>query len=568
MANVSSQYQSDHKNWLRYIIGFTFILAIIFVGGFYIIKPYLDIFIKKEMVRHSIYAETSEVSIVGKVNLTNIILPTPTGISLKIGAISARPPITFIPGSFTLYNVDLKYGNIHLKIPKMFISSVSLKEKDITIKSPIFQPLMRLNIASISAPDLFFFLNSDNKSTEKISIKNFQISDFKNGHIRSIGIDNIITNINLVPTFANDTQKIRLIVKSDAIKAYNINVDYARSIIFGTSKMEKSKTVVGSIMLDNMMVDLFQENNKNTSFSLGKFKASCLKMKPMAHSPEQLIKAYFNAKKTNNHEDIKAVWNTALLNSFSAITSINVIMDKATVDMPQLKTKFESFELKPSQWQQSIPQKLLLSLNGLSILSKKMEKNDLDFLKKMNFEAFNLSGKIDVAYNEEKRTLLLNAISFDIKDIGSGNISAKIMNIDKAFFSGQKDAMIFSVQDLSIPEIDLHYKDTGFIDKFFSYLAQNFSDSDNEHNLKEELYDYFYLIVTKSLKMLLKDHDEAENISKSFGDFAKNPQTLIIKMRAKDNKGFTAVDFKNILQNDLSNILNKMSLIVKNKVSF
>lgn len=568
MANFNSQYQNDHKNWSMYIIGFIFILVLIFVGGFYITKPYLDSFIKKQMVRHSIYAETSEVSIIGKVNLTNIILPTPTGISLKIGAISARPPITFIPGSFTLYNIDLKYDNIHLKIPKMFISNVSLKEKDITIKSRILQPLMRLNVASIFAPDLFFFINNGNKSTEEISIKNFQISDFKNGQIRSIGINNIITNINLASTAENDTRQIGLIIKSDAMKAYNINVGYAHSIIFGTSKTKKSKTVIGSIVLDNMIVDLFQEKDKNISFSLGKFKTSCLKMKPMAHSPEQLIKTYLNARKENNQEGVKAVRNSALLNSLSAITSINLIINKAAIDMPQLKTQLESFELRPSQWQQSIPQKLLVSLNGLSMVSKRMEKNDLDFLKKINFESLNLSGKIDASYNEEKRTLFLDAMSFNIKDIGSGNISAKIINIDQAFFSGQKDAMIFSTQDLSIPEIDLHYKDAGFIDKFFSYLAQNLNDSDNEHNLKEELYDYFYLIVTESLKMLLKDHDEYENISKSFGDFAKNPQTLTIKMRAKDNKGFTAVDLKNILQNDLSNILNKMNLTVKNKASF
>ncbi|CBI76736.1 conserved protein of unknown function [Bartonella clarridgeiae 73] len=566
MANFNSQYQNTQKNWLIYIIGFIAIFSIIFVGGFYIAKPYLDNFIKKEMARHFINVETSEVSIIGKVNLTNIILPTPTGILLKIGAISARPPISFIPGIFTLYDIDLKYDNIHLQIPKMSINNVFLKGKDITIKSRILQSLMRLHIASIFAPDMFLFINSGNKSAEKINIKNFQIADFKNGRIRSIGIDSIITNIDLVSTAANDTQQIRLIAQSDEMKAYNINVNYAHSIIFGTSKTKKSKTVIGSIVLDNIMINILRGSKKNTSFSLGKFKTSCLKMKPMAHSLEQLIKAYINARKTNNHEDVKAVRKAALLNSFSAITSIDVTINKAAIDMPQLKTKLKSFELRPSQWQQSIPQKLLISLDGLSILSKKMEKKDLDFLKKMNFEDFNLSGKIDVSYNEEKRELLLNTISFNMKDIGSGSISAKIVNIDKAFFSGQKDTMIIASQDFSIPEIDMYYKDAGFIDKFFSYLAQNFGDHD--HNLKEELYDYFYLIITKSLKMLLKDHDEAENISKSFGDFAKNPQTLKVKMRAKDNKGPTAVDLKNILQNDLSNILNKMSLTIKNEASF
>lgn len=123
--------------------------------------------------------------------------------------------------------------------------------------------------------------------------------------------------------------------------------------------------------------------------------------------------------------------------------------------------------------------------------------------------------------------------------------------------------MIAASQDFGINEIDVQYRDAGFIDKLFSYLAQNLNDS--QHDLKKELYDDFYLMMTQTPKMLLKNHDEAEKISKSLGEFAKNPQTLIVKIKAKDNKGLTMVDLESALQNDLSKILSKVHLTIKNE---
>ncbi len=156
-------------------------------------------------------------------------------------------------------------------------------------------------------------------------------------------------------------------------------------------------------------------------------------------------------------------------------------------------------------------------------------------------------------------------MSFDMKDVGSGNISAKVIDVDEKLFSGQPNVMIAASQNLGINEIDIQYRDAGFIDKLFSYLAKNLNDS--QHDLKKELYDDFYLMMMQTPKMLLKNHDEAEKISKSLGEFAKNPKTLIIKIKAKDNKGLTMVDLESALQNDLSKALNKVDLAIRNEAS-
>lgn len=248
-----------------------------------------------------------------------------------------------------------------------------------------------------------------------------------------------------------------------------------------------------------------------------------------------------------------------------AITLADAEVTNLKIDTPQFKETLESFQFTQSLWKQLIPKKLLISLNNISILPKKMREEDLELFKKIGIEHFDFSEKIDISYDEKKRTLALNAMSFNMKNIGSGKVSAKLVNVDEKLFSAQKDLMTIAAQDLSVTDINISYTDAGFIDKLFSYLARNLGDM--KHDLKKELYDNFYLMMTQTPKILLKDHEKAENISNSLGDFAKNPQTLVIQIKAKDNKGLTLADLETALQNDLSKVLDKVHLTVKNQAS-
>ncbi|GAA5103308.1 hypothetical protein [Bartonella jaculi] len=565
MVNVNSGYRSNLKYWLTCIIGFVAILAIIVVGGFYIAKPYLNSFVKREIARHFIKAETSDVSIIGKVNLTNVTLPTPAGTSLKIGAISARPPISFIPGTFTLYNVDLKYNdkhnNIRIKIPQISLNSVILKEKDATITSRLLQSIMRIELSSIVAPDIQFFVDNTNERVEKFEIKDFKLSDFKNGRIRSVGIKNM--DLELI---VDGDKQTRMMTKSDAIEAHDIDINYAYAILLGKGNpINELKNVTGPISLKNLIIDIFKGKEKDSSLAVGAFKTSGFKMKSFEQAPQKLIDAYLNARKKNNPEIAKKIQRDILINNFINITLADAEVSNLTLDTPQFKETLESFQFKQSLWKQPIPKKLLISFNNASFSPKKMNEKDLELLKKMGFEHIDFSEKIDISYDEEKRTLSLNAMSFNMKNVGSGEVSAKVVDVDEKLFSAQKDLMIAASQNLGVTDINISYTDAGFIDKLFSYLARNLGDTN--HDLKKELYNNFYLMMTQTPKLLLKNHDEAEKISKAFGKFAENPQTLVVKIKAKDEKGLTITDLESALKNDLSTVLNKVHLTVKNKAS-
>ncbi|EJF77505.1 hypothetical protein ME7_00520 [Bartonella birtlesii LL-WM9] len=564
MVNLNGVHQRKLKYWLICIVGFFAILFIVFVGGFYMAKPYLNSFVKREIARHSIKAETYDVSIMGKVNLTNVTLPVPAGVSLKIGALSARPPISFIPGTFTFYNVDLQYKNINVKVPQISFNSISLKEKDSTLTSHLLQSIMRIDLSSIVAPDIQLSVKNADEQIEKLKIENFQLFNFKKGQIGSVSIK----NMDLTATVADGTKQMRLTAKSDAIEAHDMDINYAYAILLGKgSSVNQVKNITGPISLKNLMVDIFEEKEKekDVSLAVGAFKTSGFKMRSFKQTPQKLFDAYLNAREKNNIVAEKKVIRDILINDFSNITLADADVSKLVIDAPQFKETFESFQFKQGLWNQPIPKKLLISFNNLSILTKKMNEKDLDLLKKLNLERFDFSGKLDVSYDEKKRMLFLNTMSFNIRNVGSGEISAQVVDVDEKLFSAQKDLMIAASQNIGIFDIGIRYTDAGFIDKLFSYLAQNLNDK--KHDLKQELYDNFYLMMTQSPKLLLKKHDEAEKISKSLGDFAKRPQTLTIKIKAKDDKGLTITDLQSALQNDLSTILNKVHLVVKNQAS-
>ncbi|MBH9982077.1 hypothetical protein H3S89_04600 [Bartonella sp. B10834G6] len=564
MANFGGWLIATLKRWLIYIIGGVVILAILAVGAFYMAAPYLNSFVKDEMVKHGVKADQSEVTVAGNVNLKNVTLPVPEGVSLKIGAISGRPPVGFVPGSFTIYKIDLKRDNIHIEVPEVTLNGITLKDKDTSIESNVLQALMRVDVSSVNAPNIEVSLDNPNGETEKLNVKGFWLSSLKGGNIGSVGIEGMSTNVGLKNSDTNSTNGLRLIGKSNAMQADDIDVGYAYSILAGKIKPDKvGRTVFGPVELGDIAIDVFEGTNRNAHFSLDKFKTNGLKMHPMEAVPETLARAYLEAKKSGDEKNEKAARNALVVTLVSAITAIDAQVEKADIDLPKIKASLNSFQLLPREWNQPVPESLLVSLDGFSLNTSEMPQKDFEMLKNMGFNTLDLSGKIDFSYNSSRKILSLNDLSFTANGIGSGQMSATIINAGSALFSGDKEAAFDAANQIGITKADMRYSDFGFIDKLFTYLAQNLNDS--KHDLKQELYEDFYVVMTKSPAMLLKDHEEAQKISSAFGAFAKKPGTLKISLEAKDNQGLTATDLETALQNDLATALNKVNLTVKNE---
>ncbi|WLT09060.1 hypothetical protein RAM19_02175 [Bartonella apihabitans] len=564
MANFSGWLIATLKRWLIYIIGGVVILAILGVGAFYMAAPYLNSFVKDEMTKHGVKAEQSEVTVAGNVNLKNVTLPVPDGVSLKIGAVSGRPPVGFVPGSFTIYDIDLKRDNIHVVVPEMTLNGITLKEKDTSIASNVLQALLRIGISSVNAPDIEVSLSNPQGETEKLDIKGFWLSSLKAGNIGSVGIAGMSTNVGLPNSNTSELNNLRLIGKSNALQASDIDLAYTYGILAGKVKPDKiGRTIFGPVELGDIAIDVFEGTNRNAHFSLNKFKTEGLKMRPMEAVPEDLARSYLEAKKSGDEKGEKAARNELLITLVSAITAIDAEVEKADIDLPTVKASLNSFQLQPREWKQAVPESLLVKLDGFSLNTSEMPQKSFELFRNMGFNTLDLSGKLDFSYNSGRQTLSLNDLSFNADGIGSGEMSATIINAGSELFSGDKQAMLDAANKIGITKADMRYSDFGFIDKLFTYLARNLND--NKHDLKKELYDDFYVVMTKSPEMLLKDHEEAQKISSAFGAFAKKPGTLKISIKAKDDKGLTATDLETALQNDLSGALNKVDLVVKNE---
>lgn len=568
MANFGGWFKLKLKRLLTYLVGTFFILIILAVGGFYVAKPYILTIAQQKMASRGIQADDTEIGIFGSVLMKNITVPVPAGVKLKIDSLSGRPPIKFIPGSFTLYNIVLETDKIRVTIPSMSLSGFLLKDKDPSITSNVLQALMRIETSSIKAPDIKVSLIDQSGPAETVDIKNFWVSNFKDGYIQSVGIGGMNSNVAISSFTSNTSDVSKIYGKSNQMEMQDIDLGYAYSLLAGkilasTTTDNTGKTIFGNVNLSDIMVDISDSEKGNVHFSLESFKTSGLKMKAMKQAPEELAKEYLLAKKSNNKDAEKLARNTLITEIVGAITSIDAQINKVDINLPQIKTKLESFELQPRQWSQAIPESFLISLNGLSIDTTQLPSKNADVLKEMGFTTLDLSGKLDFSYNDSRKTLALNTLQFDAKNIGSGEMSAKIVDVEPTLFSGDKTQIIEAANQLGVTEIDMRYSDYGFIDKFFTYLAHKMNDS--KHDLKQELYDDFFLVMTQSPILLLKDSKEAVNISTAFGEFAKKPGTISISLKAKDKKGLTAVDLDAALQNELSATLNKVDLTVKNQ---
>ncbi len=564
MANFGGWFLTKLKRLLIYIIGGIVILAILAVGGFYMAAPYLNSFVSNELNKHGVKADQSDVSVMGNINLKNVTLPTPEGISVTIGAISGRPPVSVMPGSFTIHDLDLKRENIQVHIPEMTLDGIVLKDKDTTIESHVLQALMRVGLSSVNAPNIEVSLTGKNGATEKLMVKGFWLSGLKNGAIGSVGIAGMNTNIDLAAQTSDNNDGLQLVGQSSAMEARDIDIGYAYSILAGKIKPDNvGRTVVGPVQLGDIVINLFEGKSRHAHFALSTFKTSGLKMHPMQNIPEELAKTYLAAKKSGDEKAEKAARNALIITVVSAITSVDAEIEKADIDLPNIKAKLNSFKLSPREWNQPVPESLLVSLDNLSLNTAEMPQKSFAFLSDLGYQTLDLSGKIDFAYDPSKKTLALNTISFDAKDIGSGEMSAKIINVDSKLFSGDKDATSEAANQIGVVQANMRYSDYGFIDKIFGDVAVHLSK--NHDALKKELYQDLDIIMTQSPILLLKNHDEAQKLSKAFGDFAMKPGTIKISIKAKDANGLTATDLDSALKNELSSVLNKVDLTVENQ---
>lgn len=590
MSNFSRKLVSKLKYGLIYLVGFLIILMILALGGFFIAKPYLDKVVAQEIARRNIKADASQISLLGKVNLENVIIPAPAGLSVKAQRISARPPIGFLSGTATLYDVEICRDNIRIHIPQLQINGIQQKPRNPALQSKLLETLNRFSISAIDAPQIQLTIKTPSGKNEGIDLNGFWARHLQNGRIGEIGIESFNSTLN-VNTLAGlsthdvgalqrsktpqremqtaaTTQKLtgELLTKGRALSIANINIDYAYQIFTGSVSNiieEQGQMVVGSMNFNDISFDVFNKNERVIHFALGAFTSQGLKMRPMQKEANQWWKSYLEAKNTNDEVAKKEARNRLIGALLSAITTFNAEIKNANFDLPELKLSLDHFNITPRRWRHPIPESMLISLDNLVINTAKMPQNDLKILKNLGFDAITLSGKLDFNYDEIERTLTLNTLSFDAKNIGAGALSGQAIHVEPNLFSNNQSAILASAEKIGIAHVSLSYIDYGFIDRLFTYLDQQLSDGKGD--LKKELYEDLNIAMAQTPRLLLKGHKETEALAQALSSFAKNPGKLSIDIQTKAGQMLSINDLNEILQNNLSHVLDKVDLRAKNE---
>lgn len=571
MSSFLSWLKRKIIRWTIYLVGAFVILAIFGSGMFYMAKPYLTEVAEKKLAAYQVKSDMFDLSLPGNVVLTNVTLPAPDGINVTAERLSVRPPIGPISGSATFNGLLVKYENITLDIPYLTASGISLGDKDMSTDSRVLQNLSRVGVSSLNIPDMKISLLLADGKTEKMSISGFSLSGLKKGMIGSIGLDAMNGSLSLGALTHKPELDAHINASSGVLNARAIDIAYGYALLTGRPTGNKSDAYIfGKVNLDKINIDIASSDNQKTSLKLGHLISNGLKMKKPAQAPEVLLKNIQAAKALGDKKLEEKAVKQFVMALVQAITSVDGEVTNVSIKSDKANVSLSSFRFEPKSWKDdfAIPQQMLISVKDLAFDSDNISSHTKEILDMTGLMNQTISGDMQYSYNQRGQTLMIDKMSFDIGGLASGDLSAKIVNVNEGFFSGDPETMSDAIGKLGISEIYMHYNDTGLIDHTFEAIGKEVQPNDVA-GLKKELYDDLYLVLTQSSKSLLRDPNQAQRVADTLGTFAKSPKQLSINIKSKDKNGLTLNDLANSTGSEerdgLSLMLEKINLTVENR---
>lgn len=538
---------------LGYVLGICVVLAILGVGAFVFFKPFLVSFVDNEIKKYGVVAESSTISMLGKINLKNVTIPMQDGSSLTAEIISARPPVPFLGGTASLYNVLLQKGDMSVYIPVLHLDGISQGAKDPAISSRKMQRLMQVQVSSIEAPEIALTIGQGNK-TGKVIMQHLYVGGVRNGKISSVAVNGIDSRFAPASSLMDQPQPN---IHGGRFYARDIDIAAAYAFLMGqTGPGDTVRPVLGPVLLNDLKINFANKKGENFRLLVGALNSNGLALNPAETPPFETIKAFFAAGRVSDvsAEDKKKALQD-LLYLLSSIAAIDAEMRNVAIDTPQLKTDFAFFTLKPGNWNQIIPQAFVLSLQDFNLDMTQMSSAYAQFLREMGYVKLSLSLEADMLWNSADHTMLLRNISFAGKDIGEVLLKGKLINFDEGFFGGDKSQMMSALINAAISELDMTVADRGIINHFIEWETTQINVS------RQELQDSLYEIAVKSPPLLLKNHQNTPAISQALGAFVRDSGTLRVQMTAREKRGINLFDIA-AAQNDTDILFNQIDFHV------
>ncbi|UXM94445.1 hypothetical protein N5853_10060 [Bartonella sp. HY329] len=523
------------------------------IGGvaFVVARPQINDFVNKEINKYGIELESWSIGLTGKANLHKVRLPMTNGTIITVREISVRPPVSSFKGVADLYDVKVEHGGISMQIPQLHVDGIVLNDKDETIKSKNLRLLMQIGLSSIRASNIELVSNL-NGAQETATIKGFTLDNLDKGKIAFIGFDSMQTASDFKQGNLSGLQ-----LQSGAASAKNIDV--ASAYGFMENILSQNQSIVdlfGPVNLSDVKIDAGLSDGKQLHVSLGALKSEGFSLRNLGQNPIAQAKAAIAVlKNANASKEERNDATKTLIQLLATIAKVNGSLENLVVDTADGKLTVGSFEITPSNWNNIIPEQLLIKADNVLFDLADVPNEKIEVLKEMGYNQLDLSFIMNLNWNSDDNSLNIAELGFTGKDMGQMQLSGKLKNIGPAFFAGNFDQMANVAEEISLQSLNLAVSDYGLFDKIIQWEAPKAgtTPSDLRNSIK--------IIAVESPPLLLKNHEDATAISNTFGNFVDNPGTINIQMVAKAPGGLSLSEFL-IPQTDTSAILNKFDLKV------
>jgi len=516
---------------LSYALGVFVVVAVLGAGAFIFAKPTLLAIVNAEMRKYGVEAETSDISLMGKINVRNMRIALKDGGVMTVEQMSGRPPLSWLGGTASLYNVLVKYGHISILMPELHVSGVTQGARNAAITSRAMQMLMRVHAARVQAPAVYVTY-SKGESHEKVAIQHLVLHGLQAGKIRSLSFDGLDSDLTMAPP-GRATAVSEL--GSGPLFAENVDIAAAYSLVKGAPAAMINTAIVGPVSVSDVKLAFTGPEKSQTRVGIGTLSSDGLSLSPGNAALPEAAPALFASRHSldagHAHETGVLQGLRPLLESMAAL---DAKISDVTIDNPQLKMAFSYFEITSRQWDQLLPQGFVISLHDLNLDMTALHNDYARFLQDIGYARLHLSLMADVLWDPAARTMSLRNIAFAGRDVGELSFQTTLLNFDKGFFSGDPARMLAAVEQAAIAEFDMRLADHGLIDHFVDWETRQINISRQE--LRDSLYE-------------------------TLGAFMRNASALHIRVAARQSRGISLADFIKA-QDDMSFLLDRVDLSV------
>ncbi|RCL03652.1 MAG: hypothetical protein JSC161_000411 [Candidatus Tokpelaia sp. JSC161] len=473
-------------------------------SGFVLAKPILISFIKRKMKNFGIEAESSNISLLGKMSLKKLRITMNNGNLITIGTLQCHIPFLWNRGQITLYNVLIKKDTISLTIPKIEFKQIN--QPTITQIYSLYNThnlLLKVRASDIHLPEVKV---TSNQTPNEIIIHNITIDQINHETIRNIrglSLDSRISSSQKTYQIHSETFSLNEVeYTSKSIQIKEVKVNHLNI------KTENLDVLINLLKSNNLLIE------PETGF-LSKI------LKPLSYTHSSKIQDFFKS---------------------TAIQSAEV--KGFTAQNKNLQMIFSSLKINLCKWNLLIPHDFFVNVKDIKISTHEQP----NFFNYQN-SPFSLSGHI--AWIPHKN-LLFHHILFSEKKSGMISFQGTILNFEKAFFNGN-----FShFQKIAISTLKIRLIDTGLIQHFLDWEQTKINIS------KNELHQILYEIAIQTPYLLLKKEKNTESIAYAFGAFIRGDSHILhMILKSKTNKGISLSDLS-LAQQNPSSLLKKIIISV------